>query len=32
VAEIVAAHGGDIRLDTAAGAGATFTITLPVRG
>jgi len=32
VSEIVAAHGGDIRLDTAPGAGASFVITLPVRG
>ena len=32
VAEIVAAHGGQIRLDTAPGAGAAFTITLPTRG
>jgi two-component system OmpR family sensor kinase len=29
VADIVAAHGGEIRLDTAAGEGATFTISLP---
>jgi two-component system OmpR family sensor kinase len=29
VADIVAAHGGDIRIDTAAGEGATFTISLP---
>ncbi len=30
VAEIVAVHGGQIRLDTAPGAGAAFTISLPV--
>lgn len=29
VSEIVAAHRGTIRLDTAPGLGATFTITLP---
>ena len=29
VSDIVAAHGGDIRLDTAAGEGATFIVSLP---
>jgi two-component system sensor histidine kinase ChvG len=28
---VVEAHGGEIRVDTAPGAGATFTVTLPVR-
>ena len=32
VAAIVAAHGGTVRLDTAPGAGATFTVTLPLLG
>jgi two-component system OmpR family sensor kinase len=32
VAAIVEAHGGAVRLDTAPGAGATFTVTLPVLG
>jgi two-component system OmpR family sensor kinase len=32
VSEIVAAHGGDIGLDTGPGAGAKFTVTLPVAG
>ena len=32
VAAIVAAHGGEVRLDTAPGAGATFTVTLPLLG
>ena len=32
VAAIVEAHGGAVRLDTAPGAGATFTVTLPLLG
>ena len=32
VAAIVEAHGGTVRLDTAPGAGATFTVTLPLLG
>jgi two-component system OmpR family sensor kinase len=32
VAAIVEAHGGSVRLDTAPGAGATFTVTLPLLG
>jgi two-component system OmpR family sensor kinase len=32
VAAIVEAHGGGVRLDTAPGAGATFTVTLPLVG
>ena len=32
VAAIVEAHGGDVRLDTAPGAGAAFTVTLPLLG
>ena len=32
VAAIVEAHGGGVRLDTAPGAGATFTVTLPLLG
>jgi two-component system OmpR family sensor kinase len=32
VAAIVEAHGGEVRLDTASGAGATFTVTLPLVG
>ncbi len=32
VAAIVAAHDGEVRLDTAPGAGATFTVTLPLLG
>ena len=32
VAAIVEAHGGTVRLDTAPGAGATFTVTLPLVG
>jgi two-component system OmpR family sensor kinase len=32
VAAIVEAHGGQVRLDTAPGAGATFTVTLPLVG
>ena len=32
VAAIVEAHGGTVRLDTAPGAGATFTVTLPLPG
>jgi len=30
VAAIIEAHGGTVRLDTAPGAGATFTVTLPL--
>ncbi len=32
VAAIVEAHDGGVRLDTAPGAGATFTVTLPLLG
>ncbi len=32
VAAIVEAHGGEVRLDTAPGAGATFTVSLPLLG
>jgi two-component system OmpR family sensor kinase len=32
VAAIVQAHSGEVRLDTTPGAGATFTVTLPLRG
>jgi two-component system OmpR family sensor kinase len=32
VAAIVEAHGGEVRLDTAPGAGAAFTVTLPMVG
>ena len=32
VAAIVEAHGGEVRLDTAPGAGATFTVSIPLLG